>query len=322
MNRDHPISLGDLARIKKILRPKDAETWNSILKMLDLPLEMALPEAKGTEEKPSELSMSKISGLDPIDNDPLPEEVPTPKPVFSPGTQLQVQKSESAVMAPAWRDPNNVFKASAEAKIGDIQSIPPLFSPGQGRALLTALAIALEETGELDEHRAIATIASGEQLQKIPLRLRPSSRYGVQLLVDRGARLQPFRADQQQLITDLSEIVGKHRLRVLRFSGFPDVAGPGSRRTWSRLEVPPAGSIVLVVSDLGLSMVDGVAEASDIAKWVNWGKWIRASGSHPVALVPYGQKHWPSSLRRVFTLVHWDRSTTVGMIRGARRWHA
>jgi hypothetical protein len=320
MSSQNPISLGDVARIKKVLAPKDARTWNCILRMLGLPLEIAEPS--GGDAMEAETGLSDSTVVEAQDAAHEQEEYPsappqrTTVPVFAPEDAITLQPVVSSVAAPEWNNAKDILWAMNDGS-ASVGPPPPLFAPGQERSLITAVAIALAETGELDEERAAEQTARGEPLRRIPLRLRPTSRFGVQVLVDWGARLQPLREDQQGLLVTLFRTVGAHRVEVRRFSDFPDFSGPGTRRTWTPYEPPASGTVVLILTDLGLGWLGRIERTHRVEDWMHWAAKVRSAGARPIALVPHGPQYWSEGLRRNLPLVHWDRTTTVGSIRGA-----
>jgi hypothetical protein len=316
--RTDQISLGDIARIKRILSPQDAATWNAILDLVGLPLERTVAAAGSQAEEvevPREAPV--VQPLADSDKE-LPDTTPRPAPrgpVFAPTGAISVKHIGSAVRRPEWSNEGRTLSQGDEGR--PPPRVPTLFAPRQQRSLITAIAIARAETGELDEERVVAQVAEGEPLVKIPRRLRPTSHFGVQLLVDRGPRLEPLRDDQRALGKALLRTVGVHRIQVLRFAHFPDRAGPGTPRTWRRYAPPASGTVVLVLTDLGLGWLGAIERTHSFADWIEWAARVRSAGAHPVALVPHGPRHWPRDLQRHLSLVHWDRTTSVGSVRGA-----
>ncbi|GGI21023.1 hypothetical protein [Bradyrhizobium guangdongense] len=311
-------SLGDIARIKKTLSPQGAATWNAILDLLGLPLEMPASEAgpqPGKVEVPSKGEV--VRPLPDTDKPPLETKPQTaaPQPVFAPTGAISIKHLGSFVRRPEWSSDGRRLAEYDEVR--PAPSVPTLFSPRQERSLITAIALALAETGELDEERVAEQVARGEPLTRIPRRLRPTSHFGVQLLVDRGPRLEPLRDDQRTLRNALLRTVGVHRIQMLRFANFPDRVGPGTPRTWRRYVPPASGTVVLVITDLGLGRLGAMERTHSFDDWTDWAGRVRSAGAHPVALVPHGPRHWPRSLRRHLRLVHWDRTTSVGSVRAA-----
>jgi hypothetical protein len=312
------ISLGDIARIKKRLAPQDAATWNAILDLLGLPLERTVADSgsrsEGVDVPEDEPVVQPLTDTDKEQTDTAPLAAP-PGPVFAPTGALSVKRIGSSVRRPDWSTEGRTLSRSDDDR--PAPRVPTLFAPRQQRSLITAIAIARAETGELDEERVAAQVAQGEPLVKIPRRLRRTSHFGVQLLVDRGPRLEPLRDDQRALGQALLRTVGVHRIQLLRFATFPDRVGPGTPRTWRRYAPPASGTVVLVLTDLGLGRLGAIERTHSFDDWIEWATRVRSAGAHPVALVPHGPRHWPRNLQRHLGLVHWDRTTSVGSVQGA-----
>lgn len=309
------ISLGDVARVKKELQPQGAHTWNLILQLLALPLEMRLRQAEASEpikvsDEPSRGGSTVATGDEADSKSSSTKDAP----IFSPGDELSVEPLGRAVSPPDWNEAITRFVDTPDAETP--LKAPPLFSSLQERPLITAVAISRSESGELDEERVVDQISRGEPLKQIPRRLRPTSRFGVQVLVDWGERLEPLREDQKAFVSSLAQIVGKHRVQVLRFHEFPDLAGPGTRRTWRPYETPASGTVVLILSDLGLGWLSTPASTPRFSDWAGWARRVTSAGARPIGLVPHGPEHWPAELQHQLPLVHWDRITTVSAIRG------
>jgi len=312
------ISLGDVARIKKALVPRDAATWNAVLALIGLPLQMPAGDVGSQREEGGAPDGERVvHHLADVDEEP-PDTTPrsaAPRPLFAPTGAISVRHVGSSVRRPEWSTDGRRLADRDEDRPGP--GVPTLLAPRQERALITAIAIALAETGELDEARVVEQVARGEPLVRIPRRLRPTSHLGVQLLVDRGPRLEPLRDDQRTLRDALLRTVGVHRIQVLRFADFPDRVGPGTPRTWRRYAPPASGTVVLVVTDLGLGRLGSIERTHAVEHWIDWAGRVRSAGAHPVALVPHGPRLWPRGLQRHLRLVHWDRTTSVGSVRGA-----
>jgi hypothetical protein len=318
MSRQNRISLGDVAKVRERLAARGSHTWNRILKLLDLPLE--LPSGDTSEvATPEPIVQTEVAArnldVDRDDHDVPPASGMDRGPVFAPGHELSVRDVTQSLTRPSWSGPANLI-ADAKTAPASLGPAPALFVPGQERPLITAIAIALAETGDLDEERLVETIARHEPIQHIPRRRRPTSRFGVQLLVDWGPRLESMRQDQQSLIATTLRTVGAHRVEILRFSEFPHLAGPGTRRTWRPYEPPTSGTVVLILSDLGLGWLGTLPRTHTFDDWAEWARRVESAGARPVALVPHGPEHWPDQLRHHLTLIHWDRTTTVSRVRG------
>ncbi|MEV6176986.1 hypothetical protein [Streptomyces sp. NPDC052015] len=198
----------------------------------------------------------------------------------------------------------------------------PLLAPRSTAALLTVLLARVTRDGELDVERATEELAHARPLTAIPRLPLPTLRYGVQILADTSAAMEPFARDVEDVIGHVRALAGVAGTQVLRFADVPlRGAGPGPRTTWQRPYRPPRPGVrVLILSDLG-------AGGSLLSPWrATEQEWrttidsIHQRGCEPVALVPLPERHWPDwAARTRLPMVAWDRGTTVGKALGARR---
>jgi hypothetical protein len=242
------------------------------------------------------------------------------KPVAQQTSNLRhIGTKEDASGRPAWIDaPGAVMGRASE----HAQAPPPprLFGPPSGRAILSsALSTSIPE-GDVDVERIIETLSEAQPVLELPRQLSATLRRGVQLLVDHGPGMVPFRADQEMFVTDLDDVLSDDRLEVLRFVGCPSrgvLAGPDDR--WTDWRPPPPGTPVLAVTDAGLggSPLDPAWASPD--EWLEFAHHVRDEGSDLFALVPWQASRWPPALARAMTLLHWSERTTVGEVRHAVR---
>jgi hypothetical protein len=192
---------------------------------------------------------------------------------------------------------------------------PPLLQRHWARHILSAVAAVPIGEGTIDEPRLIERVSRLRPIERLPRRKRPTLRRGLQLLVDRGRAMMPFAYDAHEIVAQLRSVVGRDNFAVLAFEETPlsDVVAPRSRRPapWT----PPArGTPILVITDLGLTQryadVRGAAET----EWLEFASRCRAAGCAVTVLVPRSAADWPTSLRRVFTILPWDRRTTVSVV--------
>jgi hypothetical protein len=142
----------------------------------------------------------------------------------------------------------------------------------------------------------------------------------VQLLIDRSRAMQPFYRDQRQLAMRAGVIVGADRLQVLSFSSLPTYAGTGPRSDWLPYAHPPGGTVILLLTDLGIGRPPSNDGVASIEEWITWAGARRKDDCPVVCLVPYPQSRWPKGFdrltaSRLMTILVWDRSTSVGTVR-------
>jgi hypothetical protein len=133
----------------------------------------------------------------------------------------------------------------------------------------------------------------------------------VQLLIDWGPEMEPFRRDQAELTERVKEVAGRECVEVLYFSESPlDGCGPGSAWTWKKYGPPPPGTRVLILSDLGLARRRAAGARGRVrADFGTLARRLAARECAAVALVPVSPGRWPP--HPPLRLVAWDRSTTV-----------
>lgn len=188
----------------------------------------------------------------------------------------------------------------------------PLFPPRlSGSIVRAALSVRVNE-GPIDVPKLVADIAHGKPVTVPPRRPVPTLRFGVQILVDRGIGMQPFRRDQDELVERIGMIVGRERTEIGYFAGSPlHGTGPGPTWTWDEYRPPLRGTKVLLLSDLGLSAaaVDPLRTTRD--EWEAFAATVARSGCRLIAFVPWPVSAAPRWLAALSQLVTWDRHVTA-----------
>ncbi|MFI8257448.1 hypothetical protein [Streptomyces filamentosus] len=190
----------------------------------------------------------------------------------------------------------------------------PLLVPRWTRAIVRALLSRPVPEGPVDIDGLITGMACRRPVTRLPRLPVPTLRYGVQVLVDRGAGMQPFRRDQDELLHRVRAVVGPQLVEVGYFSDVPQRGtGPGPR--WARKDYRPprAGRRVLVLSDLGLGGPPGHHRGTR-EEWADFAGRVRQAGCGAVVLSPYPVHRWAEWMPRVLPLVCWDRTTRPGHI--------
>jgi hypothetical protein len=173
--------------------------------------------------------------------------------------------------------------------------------------------------GRLDIERLVRHLAARDFPRQLPVLPRPSLFRGVQLLVDVGTAMVPFRRDVAVLADLVTVVVGRASVDRQYFADSPlNGIGPGARWTWYERYVPPApGTPVLVVSDLGIGGPLGNTARSTPEEWAALVDVLGRRGSPLVALVPYPRSRWPGELVGRLPIVAWDRRTSLTHVRRA-----
>ncbi len=197
-----------------------------------------------------------------------------------------------------------------------------LFHRDRQRAVLTALCSGPAPTGEPDLDAAVEIAARGEPLLTLPAEIRPTTRRGLQLLIDHGEAMLPFLRDQQRLLRSVAALTGPDGLEVVHFARTPlDHPGAGTGPLWNwrpyRPQLP--GQPVLVLSDLGALTLPG--DRSDVEdRWQRFAALLGEAGCPLVALVPAPLRRISARVRSAVAIVPWDRPTGVrDAVAAARR---
>jgi hypothetical protein len=198
-----------------------------------------------------------------------------------------------------------------EASLDDLKADPPhhpLFRRSFAAGIVQGLASTRVPGHEIDTAALVDTMAEGRPVRVIPRLLGATLMHGVQLLLDHGPAMAPYRRDQTELIESVRRVVGIEATDVHRFAGTP-LLGQFDYR------LPAPGRPVIVVSDFGISGVDATAGQHENWSWLV-SRW-RSQGCRPVALLPFPAHRWPHWLVGLLPAVCWDRPTTVRSVRVA-----
>jgi hypothetical protein len=244
---------------------------------------------------------------------------PQPPPVTFGGARRAVLRKlaegGTSAQPPAWLiDTKAVPRAAGPTPPG--RAPEPLFPPTQTRGLLTAAISTWDADGPIDVTRVADMLARLEPIRELPREITASVRRGVQVLIDTGMGMGPYRADVAQLVGHVARLVAPDQLTRLYFTGCPSrecaAPGDGTMRPW---QPPPRGTPLLVFSDLGIGRPPGTEARASVDEWLDFAVLARTAGCGVIALVPYGPRRWPRPLTRAMHLVHWDRRTTAAMVR-------
>jgi formylglycine-generating enzyme required for sulfatase activity len=156
-------------------------------------------------------------------------------------------------------------------------------------------------THEIDLPRAIERLALGKAAQDLPHRRRRQWGAIVQIWIDTSSRLIPYLEDFKAIAAELTRRLGRDQVEV--FSG----AAPNglvwtyqaSRQRQSSYRLPPPGTHVLVLGDLGaLDRESGTPSA----EWKAFARRLRSRNCHPLALVPTVLGAVPAELKNLFRI--------------------
>jgi hypothetical protein len=301
-----PIGLGDLVTALRVLGVNDDATRGDVTRLLGLERDLPAtkpsgpvrtsPEAIPSGDLPGrrietllEAEVGEHAAHVPTDLVPLPLANVPPSPRL--GRKLRVTSTT-----------------------GDIE-IEPLFDPRWSRILVVGIAQTEAATGLIDLEALVGTLARARPVQHLPRKSGWTLRRGAQVLIDLGEAMLPFTRDQERLVGQLRDLVGKERLEEVRFEGCPAVRQHGADPSAGWYRPPHPGTPVVVLTDLGVGRPPPGSVRATIADWMAGATVIQRGGSTVVALVPYPIARVPRSLRRVVAVVTWDRSTTPSSLR-------
>jgi hypothetical protein len=198
-------------------------------------------------------------------------------------------------------------------------AIPPLAEWRELEPRLRRL-LCLPQLGRApDLELAVHRISRSQFVARVPRERR--RRWGpvLYLIEDRANRLAPYRLDQYAVYQSLRALIPDHTLRRLVLHAGDDPASALRAAAPDGHGLPPPGSQVLVLGDLGC-LAPEPARRIDI--WKCLGVDLRAAGCLPVALVPAPVERCPRILARTWDLVLWERPRPRALDDdlGARAW--
>jgi hypothetical protein len=313
-----PVGLGDLVRAAGGLEV-NADTAREIAALLGL----AAPPREGapalSHRPPPQLVETLPERLRPPDD---VDDVRLPSAeLASTGPRLALTIQSFPAPAPSEAAPPWLARPLPPAPAGEAAAaarpaLEPLFEPARSRGLLSSVLATLHPEGEVEVERLVERVSRGRPVSRVPRRPHPTLRAGVQILVDRGAGMAPFARDAIELAARIRALAGASVTALLYFAEDPREAGPGARRRWRRYRPPASGTIVVALTDLGIHAPDA-APAAVVAGWQAFANLLRRAGCRLVALVPAPLSRFPRALAAAFTLIPWDRSTTLASARRA-----
>lgn len=322
------INLGDYIRACAELEA-GPEARMAIARLLQLGAPEQAPPAQEVKVAATPQQAEPISAPEPVR--PLPGKIDTnaAKPAPPPPEKKPAPVGEETPAIPA--DLIELERVAMDASIQNLQNIPadaatgsapeilPLFEPLRTRTMLSRALARLAETGPLDLDRVIRKCAERDTLAELPRMLQPVLSSGVQLLVDRGDAMTVFAQDQVILEAAIRTLVGKSKIQVLSFEGFPSRAGTGGKRRWEPYEeqMPPPGTVVALLTDFGIGRAAWLAAPVAPGQWRSFANRLRQRECPVVAFVPYPLSRCPGDLKRSIAIVQWDRPTRTAAIRAS-----
>lgn len=278
-------------------------------------------ESDSTKNSPAPAPAVSSSAPESMDRSPIPASAETPastepslEPFDAPVERLEPVFIEPPKTVRSFSDIEPLPHPSSNVSL-DLPVFDPLFEPLWTRNIVAAAVATRLPKGPVDMPDLIDRIAWGRPVYAIPRFPQSSLFRGAQILVDIGEGMELFYRDQEHLLYEIRQAIGKESISTLRFRDNPfRGAGPGPVWTWQPYVLPAPGTPVMVISDLGIGGPLLNPDRSSIDEWLAFARKLREQSCPLIAFVPYPENRWPSELVKQIALVCWDRSTTVGTI--------
>ncbi len=219
-----------------------------------------------------------------------------------------------AAVRPGWALPDRAMQRAwpYASPIAD-----SLLDPLQERTAVAALVAGLADDETIDLDAVVLTLARGEALDALPMRREWSLRRGLQVLIDHGPGMAPFRGDAEQFVDRLDRLIAPDMLSIGSFEGTPLRGVRMSARKRAPWQPPAPETPVLLLTELGLCPADELSHTVAASEWIEFSQAARRARVQLRTLVPYPSARWPSALAVPMGCVAWDRRTTAATARRA-----
>ena len=173
----------------------------------------------------------------------------------------------------------------------------PLAAPPLGTfsALLPGLRRAAaepRETNEPDIRGVLRQIERGQTLDDLPKAKRRRWGDALWVISDRDERLIPYREDYSRMYRDIAKLFAQGAIHGALWRG--DGHDP----------VPPPGTVVVAMTDLGLLSEGGGRAARE---WLAYGRTLHGAGCRPVAVLPATGLRRLDGVARFWEIIGWRR---------------
>jgi hypothetical protein len=162
------------------------------------------------------------------------------------------------------------------------------------------------DTNAPDISAIVRRLSRGDSLERLPHRTRRRWGQSITVIEDRSDRLIPYWRDQSRVRAQLARLFPRYAFEHWLY--WEELAAPvwadrgGDEHRTGRL--PPPGSLVIVLGDLG-----GLARAGQSIRryWADLGQRLAEVGCRALALTPEVPVRYPVELRRYWQLLPWER---------------
>ena len=309
-------SLGDLFECFDALQPRNAETERLIARFLHFeePTDASARLHGAWHKSQAQLGSTPPPSGKPAREQPTGRTLATPRadtvPAHATVATLTGTRPAS-LQTPHWISAATPMPTS---EIGTPAEPDPLFEPRQTRNIVSAGVATRVEEGSINVRRILDILASLQPLLSLPRHPIGTLRRGAQVLIDLGTGMMPYAADREQLVVALTHVVGHSRITVRGFRATPLRALEASDDS-TAWRLPARGTPVVLVSDFGIGGGRPLHEQTQRRDWLEVARTARAAGCPIIGFIPFGPRRWDRAVAKAITLIHWDRSTSVGDVR-------
>ncbi|MFD3615470.1 hypothetical protein ACFWWT_09520 [Streptomyces sp. NPDC058676] len=200
--------------------------------------------------------------------------------------------------------------------------LEPPWTPEWARGVMVAAVSAPVASRRLDQRALVRKVSRQQVLRAVPWQRRPSTRRGVQLLLDHSPGMVPFHDDRRWLHGLMASVAGRDRVEVLRFSGSPrrGVVHVGSSAGPQAYRAPAPGTPVVLVSDLGMLRPPLTGDrTARVHEWLDFLDQVLRCGCPPTCLTPFPATAYLPPVRDRVALIPFDRRISLRHAREATR---
>jgi hypothetical protein len=214
-------------------------------------------------------------------------------------------ETTAAAVRPDWLDAVGPLPP-ASTRGRPVPSAPPV-APVRARAAFGTIVRRDTRGRRIDLDRLISRAARGRPWTPLPFLIEPRVAPFVQVLCDIGENMEPYLDDVTFLARRLREVAGLDRSESRTFVGTPlrgtDVDPfTDEAVAW---EPPPSGSVVVLVTDLGLNGPSDPWSRADptVTEWRRFASELDDAEVLAVVLTPYAADRWPA--RPPLPMISW-----------------
>lgn len=295
------------------LQPANFATLEQVADLLGFqPLPAGVTPAGGTSTRPAAVEPPTTPAVELTMPPPTVPEPPTPPPTAPRPTaagSLTFRLDGPTLAATSGTAPAWYVEVTPLPPARTVTSPPaaPLLVPQWTRTTLTRIVSVPVPEGRVDVSQLAITLARLQLPRTIPREPVPTLRHGVQVLVDLGETMAPYRQDQRRVVRELYHLIGTEYFEALQYRGAPGrgVQPLGSREPPHTYTSPPAGTPVVVLGELGMAPPHYTLPTVSVGEWQEFAAQVRDAGCRLMAVVPYGPARWPTALRGGLEINYW-----------------